>query len=55
MFLCGLLSLSINGGGAGSKEMPTSVKQIFVTSDFTMTLFIYRKAAFQWLLVPVDG
>lgn len=26
--------------------MPTSVKQIFVTSDFTMMLFIYRKAAF---------
>lgn len=36
--------------------MPTSVKQIFVTSDFTMMLFIYRKVAFWWcLLVPVDG
>lgn len=42
--------------GGGYKEMPTSVKQIFVTSDFTMTLFIYRKVAFCWcLLVPVDG
>lgn len=40
----------------GDKEMPTSVKQIFVTSDFTMTLFIYRKVVFCWcLLVPVDG
>lgn len=45
MFLCGLF-----------KETPTSVKQILVTSDFTMTLFIYRKAASPWcLLVPVDG
>lgn len=30
----------------GEKETPTLVKQIFVTSNFTMTLFIYRKAAF---------
>lgn len=40
----------------GYKEMPTSVKQIFVTSDFTMMPFIYRMVAFCWcLLVPVDG
>lgn len=36
--------------------MPTSVKQIFVISDFTVTLFIYRQVAFSGcLLVPVDG
>lgn len=52
-FLCGLLSSSINGGEY--KEMPTSVKQIFVTSDFTMTLFIYRRLLSVGLLVPVDG
>lgn len=53
MFLCGLLSSSINGG---YKEMPTSVKQTFVTSDFTVACFIYRKVAFCWCLsVPVDG
>lgn len=32
----------------GEKEIPTLAKQIFVTSNFTMTLFIYRKAAFCW-------
>lgn len=32
----------------GEKETPTLVKQIFVTSNFTMTLFIYRKAACCW-------
>lgn len=53
MFLCGLLSSSIN---EGDKEMSTSIKHIFVTSDFTMTLFIYRRVACCWcLLVPVDG
>lgn len=28
------------------KEIPTLVKQIFVTSNITMMLFIYRQAAF---------
>lgn len=32
--------------GGKKKEIPTLVKQIFVTSNVTMMLFIYRQAAF---------
>lgn len=39
----------------GGKETPTLVEQIFVTSNFTMTLFIYRKAAFCWYLWMEDA
>lgn len=36
----------IHEWGEKKKEIPTLVKQIFVTSNVTMMLFIYRQAAF---------